>query len=253
MQNPSLTFADTVAHLCAAIRKLAAGATPEELATPLFRGVRGELPRTFWVPDEQGLVVATDPGFMSTSVHEATPVSYMSAFGQNVLWQLQPQAQSAMGFHRGAPISILSQFSGEAEVLFPPFTMMIAQQLPAADGAAPPLLGSSSSREAIEEVELLPLLDADSSDDETAGEDVDDGVTQGGGGHDASSAGMSLTGGREKAATDTCGAQRTGVVASRPPPLALQHSLTELQARFGIEQEAGGRSYVRIQVMPCFV
>ena len=48
-QDPALTFASTVRHLCRAIRKLAAVTTPAEAARPLYRGVRGELPRTFWV------------------------------------------------------------------------------------------------------------------------------------------------------------------------------------------------------------
>ena len=37
-------------------------ASPAEAAQPLYRGVRGALPRTFWVPDEQGMVCATDTG-----------------------------------------------------------------------------------------------------------------------------------------------------------------------------------------------
>ena len=40
--DPALTFAQTCRHLAAAVRKLAAVATAEELAAPLWRGVRGE-------------------------------------------------------------------------------------------------------------------------------------------------------------------------------------------------------------------
>ena len=32
----------------------------------MYRGVRGELPHTFWVQDSQGMVCAVDGGFMST-------------------------------------------------------------------------------------------------------------------------------------------------------------------------------------------
>ena len=39
-----LTFAATVGHLCAAIRKLADVVTPEEASTPLWAGMRGEPP-----------------------------------------------------------------------------------------------------------------------------------------------------------------------------------------------------------------
>ena len=43
--------------------------------------------------------------------------------GSNVLWELQPRAQSDVAFHRGADIKMLSQFAAEDEVLFPPCTM----------------------------------------------------------------------------------------------------------------------------------
>jgi len=122
-KDPSLTFAATVRHLCRAIRKLAAVATPAETSQPLFRGVRGALPRTFWVPDEQAMICAVDTAFMSTSRNRQTPVDYMGS-GENVLWQLQPQKQSDAAYHRGADIKMLSQFAGEDEVLFPPCTML---------------------------------------------------------------------------------------------------------------------------------
>ena len=64
-QHPALTFACTVGHLCRAIRKLAAVATPEEATEPLWRGVRGELERAFWVPDEQGGSTASHPSPLS--------------------------------------------------------------------------------------------------------------------------------------------------------------------------------------------
>jgi len=124
-QHPSFTFAATVGHLCRAIRKLAAVATPEEAEIPLWRGVRGELARGFWVPDEQGLVCAVDMAFMSTSRHRQTPIDYLQADGEpNVLWALQPTVETDAGFHRGASIESLSQFAGEGEILFPPCTML---------------------------------------------------------------------------------------------------------------------------------
>ena len=59
-KHTSLTFTATISHVCRAIRKLAAVATPEEASAPLYRGVRGELSHTFWAADEQGMVCATD-------------------------------------------------------------------------------------------------------------------------------------------------------------------------------------------------
>eukprot|EP01052_Picozoa_sp_SAG31_P027381 SAG31_NODE_2560_length_5482_cov_7.141373_4_plen_744_part_01 len=46
--NPELTFAATVGHICRAIRKLSAVSIAEDTSAPLWRGVRGELPRSFW-------------------------------------------------------------------------------------------------------------------------------------------------------------------------------------------------------------
>jgi len=120
-----LTFAATVRNIVCGIRKLAAVATPQEASAPLWRGVRGELPRAFWVADEQGLVCATDLAFMSTSRNRLTPLDYMERGGAaNVLWQLEPKVESDAAFHCGADISMLSQFAAEEEVLFPPCTML---------------------------------------------------------------------------------------------------------------------------------
>ena len=59
---------------------------------------------------------------MSTSKNRQTPVDYMGP-GKNVLWRLHAEPPSDNAFHRGADISLLSQFVGEKEVLFPPCTM----------------------------------------------------------------------------------------------------------------------------------
>ena len=62
--------------------------------------------------------------FMSTSLLRSTPIAYLGD-GNNVLWELEPQLQSDVAFHRGADISMLSQFAAEDEVLFPPCTMLV--------------------------------------------------------------------------------------------------------------------------------
>ena len=124
-QHPRITFAATVGHLCHAIRKLSAVATEEEASNRLWRGVRGELPQSFWLRDESGRIIATDVAFMSTSRMRKTPIEYMAGGGEsNVLFCLKPRSESDSGFHRGADVSALSQFAGEKEVLFPPYTML---------------------------------------------------------------------------------------------------------------------------------
>ena len=113
--HPNLTFASTVGHLCAAIRKLAAIATPEEASAPLWRGVRGSLPMSFWQPDHHKIVCAVDMAFMSTSRAREAPIAYMGD-AENVMWALHPQVESDTAYHYGADISFLSQFGEEKEV-----------------------------------------------------------------------------------------------------------------------------------------
>merc|ERR1712039_41118 len=100
-ENVELTFSATVCHLCHAIRKLAAVATEQEMKEPLFRAVRGVLPKTFWFEDK-GMVCALDYAFMSTSRKKETPLGYMDKTPFNVLWELSPQAADATAFHYGA-------------------------------------------------------------------------------------------------------------------------------------------------------
>jgi len=126
--HPAHTFAATVGHLCSAIRKLSAAATADEAQRTLYRGVRGELDRSFFSRDRLGMVVATDATFMSTSTERATPLQYMSA-EKNVMWRLRANPETDDGYHYGADVSILSQFARENEVLFPPCTML-AVELP---------------------------------------------------------------------------------------------------------------------------
>jgi len=147
-EHPDLTFACTVGHICRAIRKLAAVGTPDEAKEKLYRGVRGDLEKAFWLPDSQGMVCAVDMAFMSTSRMRETPVQYMQKEGPNVLWCLHPKTESDGGFHRGASIELLSQFAGEKEVLFPPCTMLIVREKDrgsVASAEAPPVARLSSA------------------------------------------------------------------------------------------------------------
>jgi hypothetical protein len=125
--HPLYSFAATCRHLTSAVRKLAAVATAEESTAPLWRGVRGELKSSFWAKDEQGLVCAVDTAFMSTSRRRDTPIEYMDSLGPNVLWELHPRIESDTAYHYGADISMLSQFAAEAEVVFPPCTMLVVR------------------------------------------------------------------------------------------------------------------------------
>ena len=112
-----LTFAATVGHIVSAIRKLAAAATQEETTRKLYRGVRGELARGFWLRDDMGMVCATDTAFMSTSRNRGTPIHYMSGEA-NVLWELAPREESDAAYHCGADISMLDEVTPEFKYAF---------------------------------------------------------------------------------------------------------------------------------------
>ena len=125
-------------RISSAIRKLARFSTQEERTRTLWRGITGELPHTFWQADQAGLLCVTDLGLMSTSTARTTPVHYMSATSANVLWEVRAGAEDDSGFHCGADVSLLSQFAGEEEVLFPPLTMLrvMPRSSSSADAAA---------------------------------------------------------------------------------------------------------------------
>jgi len=120
-RDPKTTYSATVGWLISGIRKLA---RVTELGT-LYRGVKGQLPEAFAVRDVQGMISATDFGFMSTTRSKPVCVSFMSKTLPNVLWELACREEDE-AHHNGADIAIISQFPGEEEVLFPPLTMMVA-------------------------------------------------------------------------------------------------------------------------------
>ena len=83
----------------------------------LYRGVCGELPQSFWLPDKQGMVCAVDGGFMSTSKVRENAMTFFGE-GRNVLWELHSGKEDDIGYHRGAEVAKLSQFAAEAEVRY---------------------------------------------------------------------------------------------------------------------------------------
>jgi hypothetical protein len=133
-----LTFTATVGHLCRAVRKLSAATSPELVEITTYRGVRGMLPRSFWLPDEQDMVCAVDCGFVSTSTKKHVPMQFMMStvtdsnsdeeIIPNILWKLEAEKESDSAFHSGASVKILSQYAAEEEILFPPCTMMVVKE-----------------------------------------------------------------------------------------------------------------------------
>ena len=93
----------------------------------MYRGIRGELPSSFWLRDAFGAVTATDFGFMSTSLDRAVSESFLGQNGSAVLWKIECSEESDDGFHSAADVSLLSQFPEQQEMLFPPMTMLQVQ------------------------------------------------------------------------------------------------------------------------------
>lgn len=169
------SFGATVGHLISAIRKLAAASTAQEAARTLYRGLKGVLPASFYLPDaagsvtratpalssphpgpartfcshrlsapQAGVVCATDAAFMSTSLGIETPIHYMAdAPKPNLLWEIAAAAEDDMGYHVGAEVSLLSQYEGEREVCLFLFRVDPAHScMHACVTRAPPLPGA---------------------------------------------------------------------------------------------------------------
>ena len=146
-RHPKLTFAATVRHLCACIRKLAAAATAEQLSAPSYRGVRGSLDPSFWRPDPRfGKITAVEPAFMSSSRSRSAPVVYMLDESPNVLWELCPAPETDSAYHCGAEIGLLSQFPSEDEVLYPPCCMLVVCDEACEQGKGPPASQASTEQ-----------------------------------------------------------------------------------------------------------
>ena len=144
------SFGATVGALISAIRKLAAANTKEENDRRLYRGLRGALEGSFWLPDALGIVCAVDAAFMSTSLGKETPIHYMAAAPTpNILWELKAASEDSVGFHCGAEVAMLSQYEGEREVLFPPLTLL---RLERREGTQPDLHLRSSGTPAVEQI-----------------------------------------------------------------------------------------------------
>ena len=128
--NWLLTYSSTVQHITSGLRKLVrfndfGGGGSESV----YRAVRGELPKSFWLLDDHGMVTATDFAFMSTSTDALVCQQFMDTEQRNVLWEVKCTAETSTGFHSGADVSALSQYAQEQEKLFPPLTMLKVESI----------------------------------------------------------------------------------------------------------------------------
>ena len=83
------------------------------------------LPTSFWEKNEQGVRGGVEAGFMSTTTSRAVAVGYSGgpeAGGEGRAPMVLEMGQGMID--RGADIGFLSQYPHEAEVLFPPLTML---------------------------------------------------------------------------------------------------------------------------------
>jgi len=86
-----------------------------------YRGLDLPLKPDFFIPDEKGLIAATEFGFMSTSTDEKVAKKFTR--GSGVLFRIKCQRRDAVGYHMGASLEWLTVNPGEKEILFPPFTL----------------------------------------------------------------------------------------------------------------------------------
>ena len=114
---------------------------------PLYRGVRGQLRDGVdsMLDRANGLHVAVESGFMSTTYDKAVCKTYMDKNGPNLLWELNAVEESDEAFHLGADVSLLSQFPKEREITFPPYTMLVVE--PVSDDDPRPRMALESGKE----------------------------------------------------------------------------------------------------------
>ena len=80
-------------------------------AKPVYRGMSGRIfPNSFWVPNEQGVMGGVEYAFMSTTLDREVAFLYSSTSKVASILEIR------MGMvDRGADVSWLSQYPGEAE------------------------------------------------------------------------------------------------------------------------------------------
>jgi hypothetical protein len=114
---------------------------------PLYRAVRGKLRdgADSMLDRANGLHVAVESGFMSTTYEKEVCQQYMDKSGPNLLWELTAVEESDEAFHLGADVSLLSQFPKEREITFPPYTMLVVE--PVSDDDPRPRMALESGEE----------------------------------------------------------------------------------------------------------
>ena len=107
------------------IHEIANGAGALSFALPtreVYRGLSAmKLPKNFLISDKFGVKAGADYGFMSTTLNQEVALEYSTwADGQaSTVIAIQMDEQN-----RGAPISVLSYYPHEQEILFPPLARL---------------------------------------------------------------------------------------------------------------------------------
>ena len=85
----------------------------------VYRGLAGNLPESMRTEDKYGARGGVELGFMSTTADRSVALEYASSSPGSLVLELEQGL-----LDRGAEISWLSQYPGEAEVCFPPLTCL---------------------------------------------------------------------------------------------------------------------------------
>jgi len=114
------TWAQTVYYIYQGFLKLS---LLEKTYPTTYRGCDMPLSPEFFIPDERGMIAATEFGFMSTSLKQEVAHIFAGEKGGGTLFQVKCHRRDAVGYHMGASLEWLTAFPGEHEILFPPFTL----------------------------------------------------------------------------------------------------------------------------------
>lgn len=116
------TFCSTVFHIYQAFEKLSRnGFQSKDILS--YRGIRGILQDSFFVPDAFGIIAFCDTGFISTTPKKDIIHNFLDIDSPHLILEIMQYDKEISGNHRGVDISWCSIFKSENEVLFPPFTL----------------------------------------------------------------------------------------------------------------------------------
>ena len=88
-----------------------------------YRAINGILPKSFFKPDDKGMISFLEYGFSSTTTDREVIETFRNKDSFNLTLEVMQIRNEITGCHQGVPVQWLSYYPKEKEILFPPLTM----------------------------------------------------------------------------------------------------------------------------------